>query len=97
MPLDKKIVNSRGVAFLNVPQHVYNELVKLNGIESQHHFIRIEEARATKQTRGVPLNKQNRSNPTIIPRQNNVVILGDSIVNFISILFFLIGIHTMQG
>ena len=88
MPLDKNTVNSRGVAFLNVPQHVYNELVKLNGIESQHHFIRIEEARATKQTRGVPLNKQIRLNPTIIPRENNVVILGGSIVNFINIYFF---------
>ena len=97
MPLDKNTGKSKGFAFLNVPQHVYNELVKLNGIESQHHFIRIEEARATKQTRGVPLNKQNRPNPTIIPRENNVVILGDSIVNFINILFFLIGIHTMQG
>ena len=96
MPLDKNTGNSRGVAFLNVPQHVYNELVKLNGIESQHHFIRTEEARATKQTRGVPLNKQNRLNPTIIPREN-VVMLGDRIVNFINISFFLIGIHTMQG
>ena len=46
-------------------QHVYNELVKLKGIEFQNHFIRIEEAVTTKQTRDVPLNKQNRPNPKI--------------------------------
>ena len=63
MPLDKNTGKSKRFAFLNVPQHVYNKLVKLNGIEFQNHFIRIEEARTTKQTRGVLLNKQNRSNP----------------------------------
>ena len=86
MPLDKNTGKSKGFAFLNVPQHVYNELVKLNGIEFQNHFIRIEEARTTKQTRGVPLNKQNRPNPTIMSKVNNVVIFVDSIVNFNSIL-----------
>ena len=50
MPLDKNTGKSKGFAFLNVPQHVYNELVKLNGIEFQNHFIRIEEARTNKQT-----------------------------------------------
>ena len=60
----------------------YNELEKLNGIEFQNHFMRIEEAGTTKQTRGVPLNKQNRPNPTIMPKVNNVVIFDDSIVNF---------------
>ena len=48
MPLDKNTGKSKGFAFLNVPQHVYNELVKLNGIEFQNNFIRIEEARTTK-------------------------------------------------
>ena len=82
MPLNKNTGKSKGFASLNVPQHVYNELVKLNGIEFQNHCIRIEEARTTKQTRGVPLNKQNRPNPTIMPKVNNVVIFGESIVNF---------------
>ena len=82
MPLDENTGKSKGFAFLNVPQHIYNELEKLNGIEFQNHFIRIEEARTTKQTRGVPLNKQNRPNPTIMPKVNNVVIFDDSIVNF---------------
>ena len=82
MPLDKNTGKSKGFAFLNVPQQVYNELVKLNGIEFQNHFIRIEEARKTKQTRGVPSNKQNRPSPTIMPRVNNVVIFGDSIMHF---------------
>ena len=50
MPLDKNTGKSKGFAFINVPQHVYNELVKLNGIEFQNHFIRIEEARTNKQT-----------------------------------------------
>ena len=82
MPLDKNTGKSIGFAFFNVPQHIYNELVKLNGTEFQNHFIRIEEARATKQTRGVPSNKQNRPNPTLMPKVNNVVIFGDNIVNF---------------
>ena len=59
----------------------YNELEKLHGIEFQNHFMRIEEAGTTKQTRGVPLNKQNRPNPTIMPKVNNVI-FDDSIVNF---------------
>ena len=78
VPLDKNTEKSKGFAFLNVPQHVYNELIKLNGIEFQNHCIRNEEARTTKQTWGVPSNKQNRPNPTIMSRENNVVIFGDS-------------------
>ena len=64
MALDKNTGKSKGFAFLNVPQHVYNELVKLNGIEFQNHFIRIEriEECTTKQTQGIPLNKQNKIN-----------------------------------
>ena len=80
IPLDKNTGKSKGFTFLNVPQQVYNELVKLN--EFQNHFIRTEETRTTKQTRGVPLNKQNRPDPTIMPKVNNVVIFGDSIVTF---------------
>ena len=38
MPLDKNTGKSKGFAFLNVPQHVYNEVVKLNGIEFQNHW-----------------------------------------------------------
>ena len=59
------------IAFLNVPQHVYNELIKLNGIGFQNHCIRIEEERTTKQTQGEPLNKQNRPNPTIMPGEKS--------------------------
>ena len=44
--------------------------------------MRIEEARTAKQKGGVPLNKQNRPNPTLMPKVNNGVIFGDSIVNF---------------
>ena len=64
MALDKNTGKSKGFAFLNVPQHAYNELVKLNGIEFQNHFTRIEriEERTTKQTQGIPLNKQNKIN-----------------------------------
>ena len=51
IPLDKNNGKSKGFAFLNVPQHVYNEPVKLNCIEFQNHFIRIEETLTTKQTR----------------------------------------------
>ena len=69
MPLDKNTAKWKGFVFLNVPQHVYDELEKLNGIEFQSHFIRIEKARTTKQTRGVPLNKQNIPNPTIMPKK----------------------------
>ena len=82
VPLDKNTGKSKRFAFLNVPQHVYNELIKLNGIEFQNHCIRNEEAHTTKQTRGVTCNKQNRPNPTIMSRENYVVIFGVSIVNF---------------
>ena len=68
MPLDKNTGKWKEFVFLNVPQHVYDELEKLNGIEFQNHFIRIEKARTTKQTPGVPLNKQNIPNPIIMPK-----------------------------
>ena len=42
----------------------------------------IETAGTTKQLQGVPLNKQSRANPTIMPRENNEVIFGDTILNF---------------
>ena len=77
-----RIPENQGFAFLNVPQHVYNEPLKLNGIEFQNHFIKIEEALKTKQTRGVPLNKQNRPSLTIMPREINVVNFRGKIVNF---------------
>lgn len=76
MNLDKNTGKPKRFPFLNVPQHVYNELIKLNGVEFQNHCIRIEEARRTKKTRSVPLNKQNSPNPTIMPRENNVVIFN---------------------
>ena len=82
MPLDKNTGKWKGFSFLNVPQHVYNEPLKLNGIEFQNHFIKMEEALTTKQTRGVPLNKQNRPNLSIMPREINVVIFLDRMVNF---------------
>ena len=71
MPIDKNTGKSKGFVFLNVPQHVYNELITLHGIEFQNHCIRIE-ARTTKQTQDVPLNKQNILNPTIMRREKNV-------------------------
>ena len=55
--------------------------MKLNGIQFQNQCIRIEKAHRTKPTQGVPLNKQNRPNPTVMPREN-VLILSDSVVNF---------------
>ena len=58
----------------NVPQHIHNELIKLNGIEFQNHCIRIKEARTTKQTQEVLSNKQNRPNSTRMPRENDAVI-----------------------
>ena len=77
-----RIPENQGFAFLNVPQHVYNEPLKLNGIEFQNHFIKIEEALKTKQTRGVPLNNQNRPSLTIMPREINVVNFRGKIANF---------------
>ena len=77
-----RIPENQRFAFLNVPQHVYNEPLKLNGIEFQNHFIKIEEVLTIKQTWGVPLNKQNRPSLTIMPREINVVNFRDKIVNF---------------
>ena len=43
MPIEKNTSKSKGFAYLNVPQHVHNELIKLNDIEFQNHCIKIEE------------------------------------------------------
>ena len=51
IPLEKNTGKSKGFVFLKVPQHVYNELVKLNSIEFQNHLMEIEKASPAKQTR----------------------------------------------
>ena len=51
IPLEKNTGKSKGFVFLKVPQHVYNELVKLNSIEFQNHLMETEKARPAKQTR----------------------------------------------
>ena len=42
---------SKGFAFLKAPLHVSDELIKLNGFETQKQSIRIEKARISRQMR----------------------------------------------
>ena len=51
MPIDKNTVKSQGFAFLKVPQHVSDELIKLKGFECQKQSIRIENPQTWRQTR----------------------------------------------
>ena len=44
----KKTRKSRGFAFITCPDHVYNELIKLNGIDFIETCIIVEEARSTR-------------------------------------------------
>ena len=53
--LCSKTNNSRGFAFVTGPEHVLNELVKLNGIEFQEKNLVIDEA------------KKKPSTPSLIP------------------------------
>ena len=125
MSFDRNTGKSKVFAFLKVPPHVSDELIKLNGFEFQKQSIRIENARTSRQMRHhnrFSINQQNArpnscinrdssnqhifkskvipgektfaetmsssmtsSNPTfnesILPT-SNVVIFGDSLVNF---------------
>ena len=51
MSIDKNTGKSKGFAFLKAPQHVPNELIKLNGFEFQKQSIRIENVRTSRKTR----------------------------------------------
>ena len=69
MPIDKNPEKSKGFAFLKVPQHVSDEVIKLNGFEFQKQSVRIENARTSRQMRRYnrfSINQQNaRPNPVI--------------------------------
>ena len=52
MPIDKNIGKSKGFAFLKAPQHVSDELIKLNGFEFQKQSARIENAQTSRQKQG---------------------------------------------
>ena len=41
-----KTGQSKGHTFLNVPDHVYSEIVELNGVEFKSHPLVLEEAKA---------------------------------------------------
>ena len=45
MPKNKHTGQSKGIAFLNVPAHVRDEIIKLDGIEYKNQTIKIEKAR----------------------------------------------------
>ena len=53
----KKTGKSKGYAFLNVPDHVYSEIVKLNGVEFKSKQLVLEEAKTKHKDR--TLDKQN--------------------------------------
>ena len=48
--IDKNTRKSKGFAILKAPHHLPDELIKLNGFEFQKPSIRIENARASRQT-----------------------------------------------
>ena len=45
MPENKRMGQSKGFAFLSVPAHVRDEIIKLDGIEFKNQTIKIEKAR----------------------------------------------------
>ena len=53
MPLNKNTGKSRGYAFLNLPSHICDEVIKLDGIEFKNFNIKIEEAKSNN-----PINSQ---------------------------------------
>ena len=57
LPLCKRTGKSKGYAFLNVPDHVYSEIVKLNGVEFKSKQLVLEEAKTKHKDR--TLDKQN--------------------------------------
>ena len=57
LPLCKRTGKSKGYAFLNVPDHVYSEIVKLNGVEFKSKQLVLEEAKTKHKDR--TLHKQN--------------------------------------
>ena len=57
LPLYKRTGKSKGYAFLNVPDHVYSEIVKLNGVEFKSKQLVLEEAKTKHKDR--TLDKQN--------------------------------------
>ena len=110
MPKNKHTGQSKGFAFLNVPAHVRDEIIKLDGIEYKNQTIKIEKARTQYLSKPheatitpslvdnknpenqdvfiqniVPFNKsyaQAKVPSNSARTSNNVVIFGDSIVNF---------------
>ena len=105
----KRTGQSKGFVFLNVPAHVCDEIIKLDGIEYKNQTIKIEKARAQYLSkpheatirpspvvnnnpenqdvfiRNIPSNKgyaQATVPSNSVSTSNNVVIFGDSIVNF---------------
>ena len=48
MPANEKTGKSRGFAFISCPEHVCNELIKLNGTDFLETCIIVEEARSTR-------------------------------------------------
>ena len=59
-PFMQKTGKSKGYTFLNVPDHVYSEKVKLNGVESKSKQLVLEEAKTKHKDR--TLDKQNSPN-----------------------------------
>ena len=53
----QKTGKSKGYAFLNVPDHVYSEIVKLNGVKFKSKQLVLEEAKTKHKDR--TLDKQN--------------------------------------
>ena len=85
MLIDRNSGKSKGFAFLKAPQHVSDELIKLNGFEFQKQSIRIENARTSRQMRhhnGFSINQQNvRPNSVINSNSSNQHIFNRKVIS----------------
>ena len=74
MSFDRNTGKSKVFAFLKVPPHVSDELIKLNGFEFQKQGIRIEKAQTSRQMRHYnrfSINQRNAKPNSVINRDSS--------------------------
>ena len=72
MPKNKHAGQSKGFAFLNVPAHVRDEIIKLDGNEYKNQTIKIEKARTQYLSKPHKATIRPRPVVIIIPKTNSV-------------------------
>ena len=68
LPMNEKTGKSRGFVFISCPDHICNELIKLNGIDFLETCLIVEEATATR-------SKVNQGATNSVTRRPQVVVI----------------------